>query len=97
MLLILPIFGVLSVVYGGLLRIDNGTLGSIIYVLLMHSVMIGKIPFLYFMPSSYILLFVSLKAGSQYDAVSLKAGSQYDARLALHTLHCVRHILNHSA
>ena len=27
----------------------------------------------------------------------LKAGSQYDARLALCTLHCVRHILNRSA
>ena len=27
----------------------------------------------------------------------LKAGSQYDARLALRTLHCVRHILNHFA
>ena len=38
-------------------------------------------------------LLFKLRSGTH----GLKAGSQYDARLALRTLRCVRHIVNHSA
>ena len=51
------------------------------------------------------VLFTGLGAGGDGSVAglgvggdgSVKAGSQYDARLALRTLRCVRHILNHSA
>ena len=39
----------------------------------------------------------SVEFTPSFDGIRVKAGSQYDARLALRTLRCVRHILNHSA
>ena len=43
------------------------------------------------------VVWVNMTHGDNGTNGTLKAGSQYDARLALRTLRCVRHIVNHSA